>query len=249
MGGINGPPHATGVAAERVTSKGNRESLSPRILGCGSVVFTVVVGHLNGHSAGGGRCGGAGCTASIAFRAVTILLYSSTGVGCIRSGSIRISGTQIGPPRSVIALFCCPALAIADCRSAGPQLERGRRADPLRQMHPRRAAATRVGRPGHHRGQPITPLTIPDAFPPDHSGRGPDDHRMPSDADRLPPTVDPNNVFTRAVRRRTDVSTRQCQLTVESNEERSPPSFIASEPCRHYTHFAPARLTGKRGPV
>ena len=140
---------------------------------------------------GGGRCGGAGCTASIAFRAVTILLYSSTGVGCIRSGSIRISGTQIGPPRSVIALFCCPALAIADCRSAGPQLERGRRADPLRQIHPRRAAATRVGRPGHHRGQPITPLTIPDAFPPDHSGRGPDDHRMPSDADRFPPTVDP----------------------------------------------------------
>jgi len=94
VGGINGPPHATGVAAERVTSKGNRESLSPRILGCGSVVFTVVVGHVNGHSAGGGRCGGAGCTASIAFRAMTILLYSSTGVGCIRSGSIRISGTQ-----------------------------------------------------------------------------------------------------------------------------------------------------------
>ena len=66
----------------------------PRILGCGSVVFTVVVGHVDGPSAGGGRCGGAGCTASIAFRAMTILLYSSTGVGCIRSGSNCISGTQ-----------------------------------------------------------------------------------------------------------------------------------------------------------
>jgi hypothetical protein len=75
-----------------------------------------------------------------------------------------------------------------------------------------------------------TPLTIPDAFPPDHSGRGPDDHRMPSDADRFPPTVDPNNVFTRAVRRRTDVSTRQCQPTVESHEERSPPPSLHQSP-------------------
>jgi len=130
--------------------------------------FTVVVGHLNstGTLPAAAAAAARACTASIAIRALTILLYSSTGVGCIRSGSIRISGTQIGPPRSVIALFCCRASAIADCRSAGPQLERGRRADPLRQMHPRRAAATRVGRPGHHRGQPIRIPTTPQQHSP-----------------------------------------------------------------------------------
>ena len=230
MGGFNGPPHATGVAAERVTYKGKRESLSPRILGCGSVVFTVVVGHVNGHTAGGGRCGGAGLRREHRVpgpdhfavfldrgRMHTIGFdpHLRDAIGPQRGQSSPFS--VAGPWRSPTAARPSAAGTRSPGRSAAPDA-------------PAPSCGNTSAAQAITADNRSTPLTIPDAFPPDHSGRGPDDHRMPSDADRFPPTVDPNNVFTRAVRRRTDVSTRQCQPTVESHEERSPPPSLHKSP-------------------
>ena len=100
------------------------------------------------------------CAASIAFRALTILLYSSTGVGCIRSGSIRISGTQSARNEVSHRPFCCRALAIADCRSAVRSWNAV--AGPIRCARCTRAELRQhVGRPGHHRGQPINTVDDP----------------------------------------------------------------------------------------
>jgi len=170
------------------------------------------------------------CTASIAFRALTILLYSRQGRMHTIGFDPHLRDRDRPATRSVIALFCRRALAIADCRS-GPSAA-GTRSPGLSAAPdaPAPSCGNASAAQAITADNRSTPLTIQDAFPSDHSGRGPDDHRMPSDADRFPPTVDPNNVFTRAVRRRTDVSTRQCQPTVESHEERSPPSSLHQRP-------------------
>jgi hypothetical protein len=205
----------------------------PRVIvathpGLRSVVFTVVVGQLNGHTAGGGRCGGAGL-----HREHRVPGHDHLAVFLDR-GRMHTIGFDphlrdaIGPRRGQSS-----PLSVA-----GPwRSQTAARPSATGTRSPGRSAAPDAPAPNcgnASAAQAITadnrstPLTIPHAFPPDHSGRGPDDHRMPSDADRFPPTVDPNNVFTRAVRRRTDVSTRQ--PTVESHEERSPPPSLHQSP-------------------
>lgn len=100
------------------------------------------------------------CTASIAFRALTILLYSRQGRMHTIGFDPHLRDRDRPATRSVIALFCRRALAIADCRSAVRSWNAV--AGPIRCARRTRAELRqRVGRPGHHRGQPINTVDDP----------------------------------------------------------------------------------------